>query len=349
MSKRYTKEELIEHLHRLEIKYGKEPNTRMIENDVGSPSRGAYESAFGSVHNALVEAGYHPPNYAFGKLAAQNKLRNAKLPYDILFFNGRRKHSILKCKRCGKLFEGSIASLYENNEFYKIGCQECHKDLANKRKIQDEGEYTDKHQYKLAQLLSDDLNTYYILGLLLSDGHFSKQGRIILSLSAKDRFHINKIAQYLKVEESVHCRKGSYCIVCQDSYTTNYLINKYKITSRKTYEPCDISSLDGDHLIAFLIGFIDGDGSIAFRSDTGAPKIVIKLHKSWEENLNYLSKTLYEIAGVENAPKAIDVVSKQGGTYTSIAFGNQIAIRYLKEFINKHQLIHLNRKWSRIK
>ena len=74
----YTKEQLIKSLHKLEEKYNIEPNTIIIDMDKDSPSRNAYKRVFGSVRNALIEAGYSPKKHQFNKLEAQEKLDSLK-------------------------------------------------------------------------------------------------------------------------------------------------------------------------------------------------------------------------------------------------------------------------------
>ena len=124
------------------------------------------------------------------------------------------------------------------------------------------------------------------------------------------------------------------------------LINKYKISDRKTYKPCDISSITGDKFIYFLIGFIDGDGCIGFRSDSNAPRIVIKLHNSWKDNLEYMSNSLYSYFGLLSAPKANVICNNK---YATITWGNQKILFGLKNFIISNNIKVMNRKWNKIK
>lgn len=205
----------------------------------------------------------------------------------------------------------------------------------------------DTKKYKLTKLLDESLQSYYILGFLFADGHFGDDYRIKLKLKKSDKIIIDKIAQYLEIENSIYEEKRSYGISCMDKYTSLVLKEKYDIKSNKTYIPCKINNIKGDKFMSFLIGFIDGDGCICNRSDTGAAHIKIKLHKSWEDNLNYMSKELYENCGILKFPKAIDV--KQGeNIYTSVTFGNAKVVKKLKEFIINNNIFCLDRKWNKI-
>ena len=227
------------------------------------------------------------------------------------FQNGK---GIYKCVKCGYEFEA-----YLNNVTYEnFHCQNCSK--------------VDDKQYKMIKLLDDSLQSYYILGFLFADGHFSSNGRINLMLQQSDKNIIDKIVQYLEIQDSTSMEKRAYGFHCMDTYTYTILKDTYNICSNKTENPCDLSSLNNDNFLAFLIGFIDGDGHIGFRSDTKAPKITIKLHQSWENNLNLMSKMLYKLCGKNKYPNVIKVTQKQG-VYASVTFGDKDVLKMLANFI----------------
>ena len=236
---------------------------------------------------------------------------------------------IYKCKICNYEFESYLNNVIREN----FHCQNCSQ--------------VDNKQYKMIKLLNESLQSFYILGFLLADGHFYNTGRIKLMLKQSDKNIIDEIVQYLEIQDSISIDKKSYGFQCMDIYTSKILKDKYQISNNKTYIPCDLSSLQGDKFLAFLIGFIDGDGSIGFRTDTKNPKIVIKLHKSWENNLNYISKTLYEICNKSKYPKA-SIINQKQGVYTSITFQNQTVLKMLRNFIQTNNLFYLRRKWSKL-
>jgi len=125
-----------------------------------------------------------------------------------------------------------------------------------------------------------------------------------------------------------------------DSFNINSLCKKFQITSRKTYVPCNISEIENDNFfIAWLIGFIDGDGSMDKRNGY----IRIKIHNSWENNLNLIAKRLDKIL---NFPIQECKINKKG--YAILNLNNYFVINYLKLFCSKANLPVLSRKWDRI-
>ena len=185
------------------------------------------------------------------------------------------------------------------------------------------------------------------MGLLFADGHFDTNiNRVKITLQSKDVNILNTMADFL------HCkvvkRRDKYAEVsfC-GKYVVENLIQKYKIHIQKTYNPCDISSISGEKMIAFIIGFIDGDGCIQKRTDNDLYVIKIKLHKSWENNLNFMTKELYTFFGVDKIPHATNVKANNK-EYTQIVFGNSIVLNGLMNFIQQQHLVVMNRKWDKI-
>ena len=199
------------------------------------------------------------------------------------------------------------------------------------------------------KITSNDLNWYYCLGLFLADGSFKKENhRLTCFLNEKDKQIILDVSKFLGCEIKQDKKRHLYGIDFCDEIVLD-LINKYEISNNKTYYPCNISQIKNKELIAFIIGFIDGDGSVHKRTDGPHSNIIIKLHFSWEENLQYLSKNLYNYFGIEKVPKTIIITTKQNKKYSSITWGNQKVIRGLLNFIEENNLLHLNRKWDKLK
>lgn len=318
---------------------------------------------------------------------AQKELDDKNGNFDILEFTDARSKAKIKCRKCGHIWETYTYILYDNgsnskgcpncyNQYCKyieqlknnnlirikylhngksiFKCTKCNYEFeaylcnaTNKNFHCQNCSAIDDKQYKMIKLLNNSLQSFYILGFLFADGHFNNTGRIKLLVKQSDKDIIDKIVQYLGIQDSITVSEKGYGFQCMDTYTSQILKNKYEIFSNKTYKPCDISSLQGDEFMAFLIGFIDGDGSICFRTDTKSPKITIKLHKSWEDNLNYIGKTLYGICGKNKHPKAIDIKQKQG-IYTTITFGDRDVLNMLINFIQTNNLFYLERKWNRL-
>lgn len=380
---RYTKQILQDKLIELKNKYGY-LNSSLIDNEPNFPTRKVFKRCFGTLEEAFKSIGYN--EYRHGRFdinLAQKKLDERNGNFTLLEFKTVNNKNLTMCKICGYKWKVCTQSLF-GNDWSSHGCPNCKKNSI-KQKILDNGfkyisnrgtTYTvqclkcgyifdgfvshlenskcncqncskvDKNQYKLANLLNETLQSYYVLGFIMADGHIDKQIRLHIGINKKDLKLLQNIETFFGLNNSIsECTNDNVKFVVADAYTLNKISKMYNIDQRKTYNPCDISSLTDDKLTAFIIGFIDGDGHFGYRTDTKSPKYTIKLHKSWENNLNYMVNHLYNSAKIKNIPHAVDVI-QSGGTYTSITIGNQNVIKYLNNFIINNKLFILDRKWN---
>lgn len=374
---------MINKLKYLEEKYNRTPTISMIQNEKDFPSKNTFVRWFGNINNAFNAAGYNIKPHKYNKEGAQKELDIRNGNFDIVSFNGCRDKSTIQCRKCKSVFMSPIYSLYDNTSESR-GCPYCYNKIKQLYQVKNnivlihKGDKKNKYKckkcnhiiyastsyasskkfhcsycskidtkkYKLSKLLNDSLQTYYILGFLLSDGSFKNSNRLVFNLKSDDKDIVDKIAQYLNPLINTSYSGISYGFSCYDSHTIPILEKIYKIKHNKTYQPCDISNINGDKFIAFLIGFIDGDGCIDYRSDNNNLRITIKLYKAWCDNLNIFSIKLYHYFNVDKIPKAIIITTKENRQYATITFGNQKIINGLKKFIVDNNLFVLERKWG---
>jgi len=214
--------------------------------------------------------------------------------------------------------------------------------------------YHEDHRFSksdLSVLLEDTPLAYYWMGFLTADGHFYEK-RVKLHLAKKDRSHLQKYAKFVSCELA----KRRLAVSIQDRIVVPLLRTKYHLTSRKTYEP-PISgwifgnkeldeALKANLYLAYMIGFIDGDGSITYQTGRKDCSLRIKCHMSWWHFLQYFSDWISMRLGV-NSNKVKTVMQKQG-KYAQLAFTRRSILRYLKIKTKELDLPVLERKWSRI-
>lgn len=191
-----------------------------------------------------------------------------------------------------------------------------------------------------SSLLDETSEAYYWAGFLAADAHFTKDGRLKLSVSSVDDGHIRKLASFMhtKVQtyETTSCTSVKHPAIKQ-------LMEKFSFSNTKTYSPCDLSNLNHEQLMSFLIGYIDGDGCITKQTGRVDCRITIKCHSSWEENLNTMVGSAYIKAGLSPIRARID---RSG--YAVINIGNSLVVQYLHQFANKHKLPVIHRKWDKV-
>lgn len=197
----------------------------------------------------------------------------------------------------------------------------------------------------LSKLLEENLLSYYWIGFILADGHLSSTNQLVVSLANEDKGHLEKLAFFLKgsVKECKRTKSpGSYVgseptyqrLAIQDKTLGLQIKNKFNISNRKTYNPPNnLEHLPNDFLLAIIVGFIDGDGSITTQN-----YIKIECHNSWKKVLSLFKDVLEK-----NTNISINE-SKEGRKYCYIQLKKDI-FKFMKNFAIKHQLPILTRKW----
>jgi hypothetical protein len=200
---------------------------------------------------------------------------------------------------------------------------------------------------KLKILLNETNETYYWIGFLFADGHFSKKHALQITLARKDKHHLYKLYNYIQCNNTIYYNKKSksYGFQVMDSKYIQLIKHKFDISSNKTYNPpTDIVFQNTGLYLSFLIGFIDGDGSIRNQYRRKDSCITIKIHASWSSFVDKLVGNLYALLGLKTK---IGKISKKG--YYIINISNSKVIDYLNKFrLHKLSTFVLLRKWDKI-
>lgn len=213
----------------------------------------------------------------------------------------------------------------------------------------------------LKKLLSDELTSFYWIGFILADGwvtsRINPNGAYInhlgIMLQDTDLNHLQKLIDWLELP-STNIRKRtrttnfkkeskSVNICITDSICVPLIKEKFDINNKKTYFPPNMNnySFTDDQLLALIIGFIDGDGSIDLRGKH-CPHISIQTTKEWADNLHFINTTIHRISG-ESIKNKIKINNRNHATL-SICKRNVVAT--LKQFAITHNLPILARKWQ---
>ena len=119
-------------------------------------------------------------------------------------------------------------------------------------------------KYKIDEdfLLKESPEKYYFLGYFLADGHLSKESNQII-FEGKDIDIFNYLKKILKSEHPIKCRKrDTNCYIQFSSKKLLMdLVKKYNIRSNKAHN-ITMPIIPKKYFAEFLLGFIDGDGSI---------------------------------------------------------------------------------------
>jgi len=194
----------------------------------------------------------------------------------------------------------------------------------------------------VAPLLEDTHEAWYWLGFIMADGHISTQNQVVAMVSEKDVDHLEKLAKFLSTEVKYPYSKNtdksgfsSTTPLVRITVADKVLVPKLKaklnlMHTDKTYNPISFKLVPEDFRTSFLIGFIDGDGSV---SKFGG--IRIENHKSWK---------VFHDEIIQSYPEFNHIKPKENTSKISCGVG---LYRELKLYAQNHNLPVLERKWSK--
>lgn len=206
----------------------------------------------------------------------------------------------------------------------------------------------------LKPLLLEIPEAYYWMGFIFADGHISEKYRLSVIISDKDAIHLTKLAAFLKTKINIYTRKAGsgYAqyetkrarLQIMDVQSAKRIINQFDVHPRKTYNPPHVDILKSwtdDQFLAWLAGFIDGDGSISY--DTRYPTPILKIinHASWIDIHRYIQDFCVNYFNIDLANPRIN---KRG--FTDWQVSNQKFLYQLKQEMVRLNLPLMERKWD---
>lgn len=238
------------------------------------------------------------------------------------------------CIVCGKeKIYNKLDSFRANKD--SLLCRSCARKIIQKK----------NHPNKLEKLLEETAESYYWIGYLLADGHFSEKYRVTFVQNNEDKISVEKFKNYIETETPIVYKnsngidKASISVMNVD--VIKKLMEKFDIKSNKTYNPPDKSifeKMDIDMLSYLFIGFVDGDGNIGNLHKRKDFHLRIKVHSSWFDILDIFSKRIF---GLEKHTK----INNQG--YADFNIGDtQLLKQFKKKYVKNLNFEPLNRKWD---
>lgn len=126
----------------------------------------------------------------------------------------------------------------------------------------------------------------YWAGFIAADGSLSsKRTAIEIMLSALDAQHLERFGSFLQYEGEVRYSTSSLgnptaaLWVCNEMLYAD-LISKFNLGPRKTYTLQPPPLTQKEHILSFLTGYVDGDGSIYINKNYEIPILTITATKA---------------------------------------------------------------------
>ena len=191
-------------------------------------------------------------------------------------------------------------------------------------------------------------NTCYYGGFIAADGNVDKNmTRLTITLSNKDKKHIETFLKNLDSDARVfvyntHKNYESAGIVLSSKKICEDLQHNFNITPQKslTYQPPSFQK--NELKDAFIIGMIDGDGTIGFSKGRNRTRLYISMVGTYE-TISFIKKRFEEILGHQTSnPHHKSLYC--GNTYT-IRISDKSA-RTIFEHFYKIEVPKLERKWK---
>ena len=224
--------------------------------------------------------------------------------------------------------------------------------------------YNSLKKHNLNKLLEDTKHAYYFIGLLMADGYFTERS-IILSQTEKNSHVVDNFGEYIECENIKDYNKIGYIKIngkktfgnvkrvvnATDLVIVPKIREKFNIVYQrnsmtKTYYPPNIdlfNNMADDLFLAYLIGFIDGDGNIS-KSIRNGNTITITSHENWLPILNVWKHKIEKIFDVKLSQKSLT----KEKSYLRFKIYNKKILLGLKKFIKINNIKVNHQKWERI-
>ena len=195
--------------------------------------------------------------------------------------------------------------------------------------------------HQLSVLLPDTVENAYWWGFIMADGFIGKDGALIVQLHEKDKSHLMKLAEKLGCDISCSSKNHAIRLARTDKINGVLLRDKLGITETKTTTPpVNLDFLQfPDANLAFLLGFIDGDGSITYKNGVFR-SVRVMVHGSWVDRLVELTEN---ISLTDDWFSARVSITSRG--FALLYFGTKAKQEHILTFIETNNLPVMERKW----
>jgi len=179
----------------------------------------------------------------------------------------------------------------------------------------------------------------YWAGFIMADGGVYKN-TLRIELDTKDRCHLEQFLKDIKSDAPIRTNRTCVYIAVNSKEIVESLRDNFNITTKKSLTAMPPKLSNEKHIIAFITGLIDGDGSIYERGDTGIYQLGFTGTRSMCEFLKDNIETWVPSKRGTNARK----IPKKNAFI--IVFGGRLRMPKIFNKLNEVQVPRLNRKWS---
>lgn len=187
----------------------------------------------------------------------------------------------------------------------------------------------------------DTVNKAWILGFMMADGNVSKsKNEIRFNLSSVDREILEKIKLEIEIEreisDSITGNGFSFSYLSWTSQQQKKDLAKFGIVPNKTYTKMHLPKLNDNFVLAFILGYFDGDGNFSVKDNYCRFRICGHDNTILQEIATFLFKK-YKVSYSLNKDKK---------DLWELSISTKYAIKILNDMYNLNS-IHLKRKYDK--
>jgi hypothetical protein len=183
--------------------------------------------------------------------------------------------------------------------------------------------------------MKNNLTDYYWAGFIAADGYITKSKRISVCLSVKDLKHLKKLKIQFHVKNKIYISKTTTntSLTFTDKILAEFL-EKLNIVNKKSLTLKYPKGLKKSQELAYIIGYIDGDGTIGYNGRylrlriLGTPNVLFWMSK---------------ILGIKHKP----IIHCKSKIHIVSLYDNK-KLEQLYQFSKRYNLPILNRKWNKL-
>jgi len=159
-----------------------------------------------------------------------------------------------------------------------------------------------KSPFKLDEKIFSNLNleSYYWAGFIAADGNIYNN-QLTICLQARDNDHLEKLRQFIKTDQKLNYRKcGHPVLKISNSKICKDLLDNFNISPKKSLTLRAPLIKNSESIDAFILGYIDGDGSLYINNISGLDYFKISVLGT-EDLLTFIKKRFDNLLNQKSA------------------------------------------------
>lgn len=208
----------------------------------------------------------------------------------------------------------------------------------------------------ISWILQNSNISHYWLGFILADGNFSNLGNIRLYLAGKDK---NKICEFSNLcssnihESTTKDGRSRIGTTIYDPQVCSELFSRFQLKKGypKTYFPPNLTYFNSkESFVSFLVGFIDGNGSIGVydvlkrNKPTKLASLVLCNHENWYPQYDWINQQISKYFNI----KYLIARSQVRKEKIRLTYRNKKFLRDLNTYIKTLGIPYMARKWNKL-